>query len=75
MNTTVSWPQSVLTLVGAQNTSTECNMDYVGTAQGIFTEKSISNWARDHSSDILPKKVAAFCPYCKTQPEAKLKSF
>ena len=30
---------------------------------------------RDHSCDILVKKVAAFCPCTKILPEAKVKSF
>ena len=30
---------------------------------------------REHSSDILVKKVAAFCPCLKSLPEAKMKSF
>ena len=32
-------------------------------------------WPRDHSCDILVKKVAAFCPCPKSLPEAKVKSF
>ena len=31
--------------------------------------------SRDLSSDTLVKKVAAFCPYWKSLPEAKVKRF
>lgn len=36
--------------------------------------KNISNCPRDHSCAILAKNMAAFCPYPKNLPEAKLKS-
>jgi hypothetical protein len=39
------------------------------------SEKNFSIWPRDSSCDILVKNVVAFCPYPRTQPEAKLKRF
>lgn len=35
---------------------------------------SVRNWAADCSCDVFAKDVAAFCPYPKNVPEAKLKS-
>jgi hypothetical protein len=34
---------------------------------------NISNWAGDHSCDVLAKDAAAFCSRPKNLPEAKLK--
>ena len=42
-------------------------------AQEVWEEKSISGWYGDHSCDTVVKNVAAFCPFQKNPPEAKLK--
>ena len=46
-----------------------------GITQEISEEKNFNILPRDHSSDILVKKVTAFCPCLKSLPEAKEKSF
>ena len=43
--------------------------------QDVSEEKNLNMLPRDHSCDILVKKVAAFCPCPKSLPEAKVKSF
>lgn len=42
-------------------------------AQGILEGDNISNWARDHSCDILARKMAAFCRCPKNLPVAEWK--
>ena len=44
-------------------------------AQEVSEEKNINMWPRDHSCDILMKRVAAFCPCTKSVPESKGKDF
>lgn len=45
-----------------EDSSVEDNVDCGGPAQEVSGGKSISNWSRDHSYDILAKNVAAFYP-------------
>ena len=40
--------------------------------QEIPKEKNVSMWPIDYSCDILVKKVADFCPFPKSLPEAKV---
>lgn len=42
-------------------------------AQEVSDGNKISHWARDHSCNASAKNMAAFGPYAKTLPEAKLK--
>jgi hypothetical protein len=50
-------------------------LNYIEQAQEGSKGKSINKWSRDHSCYILGNNAAAFCPYFKSQSEAKLKSF
>jgi hypothetical protein len=40
-----------------------------GSGSRVSEEKNVSMWARGHSSAILAKNVAAFCPCLKSLPE------
>ena len=52
----------------------KCYVSCVELTQEV-SEKNISTLTGDCFCDILVKKVAAFCPCLKSQPEAKMKSF
>ena len=56
------------------NRSTNGFLHYQEHTQEV-SEKNFSMLPRDHSHDILMKKVAAFCPYPKSLPKAKVESF
>lgn len=47
-------------------------MDYGGLAQQVSEGNNNSNCAGSHSSVMLAKNVAAFCPCPKHLPKAKL---
>lgn len=53
----------------------ENTVDSGGQAQEVSKGNDISNWATDHSCEILAKEVAAFCPCMKNLSKIKLKSF
>ena len=56
------------------DSSAEGDLDCEGLAQDV-SEEDISRWPRDHSFNILVKNMAAFYPFPKSLPEAKLKNY
>ena len=57
-----------------EDSAVKSYLNYEGLAQDVSEEQNINIWPRDHSCDILVKKLAAFCP-CLSLPETKVKSF
>ena len=53
----------------------ENDLNYGGLTQEVSEKKNFNMLPRDHSCDILVKKVAAFCPCLKSLPEAKVNIF
>jgi hypothetical protein len=57
------------------DSSAESNSEGGGPAQqscvGQEDKDSVSNWARNHSYDILAKHLTLFCPRPESLPEAK----
>ena len=57
-----------------EDSSAESSVHYEGQAQEMSKEDKTSNWARDHSYDILAKNVAPFYLCTKNLLKAKSKS-
>lgn len=56
-----------------KGSTAESNVYYGVPAQEVSERKTISNWAVDHSLDVLVKDVCAFCFCLKNLSEVKLK--
>jgi hypothetical protein len=52
----------------------ESNVDCQCLAQKVLERNNFSNWARDHSYDILAKNMVALCLCITNFSEAKFKS-
>ena len=57
-----------------KDSGTEDDVGCKGPAQEISEGKNTGKWARDRSSDILMRNVAALC-HCPKSAKGKLKSF